>query len=108
MRRSGILCVQVNDVRLEASWRYCLKKLEQSYVRAINSGADTAISSAIAIVQCEGLHNIMFRCDHCRRSLGLIVHRYWRMRFCSAACVERYKQRLQTETKAKISHLWAA
>ena len=45
----------------------------------------------------------MFRCDHCRRSLGLIVHRYWRMRFCSAACVERYKQRLQTETKANIS-----
>ena len=40
MRRSGILCVQVNDVRLEASWRYCLKKLEQSYVRAINSGVE--------------------------------------------------------------------
>ncbi len=40
MRRSGILGVQVNDVRLEeASCRYCLKKLEHSYVRAINSGA---------------------------------------------------------------------
>ena len=41
MRGSGILCVQVNDVRLKnASCRYCRKTLEQSYyVRAISSRA---------------------------------------------------------------------
>jgi hypothetical protein len=25
-------------------------------------------------------------CDYCRGKLSLNVHRYWRMRFCSAAC----------------------
>jgi hypothetical protein len=42
------------------------------------------------------------RCDHCRGRLGLIVHRYWRMRFCSAACAQAYQQRLHGETRAKI------
>jgi hypothetical protein len=45
------------------------------------------------------------RCDHCRRSLGLVVHRYWRMRFCSAACNEAYQRRLGDDTKAKIRTL---
>lgn len=42
------------------------------------------------------------RCDHCRGNLGLIVHRYWHMRYCSAACTEAYRQRLQDDTKANI------
>lgn len=42
------------------------------------------------------------RCDHCRRRLGLLVHRYWHMRFCSAACLQDYQQRLHDETRAKI------
>lgn len=45
------------------------------------------------------------RCDHCRRPLGLMVHRYWRMRFCSAGCVQAYQQRLQDGTKDKIAKL---
>ncbi len=45
------------------------------------------------------------RCDHCRRNLGLLVHRYWHMRFCSAACMHAYQHRLGEETKAKIFRL---
>lgn len=43
-------------------------------------------------------------CDFCRGKLGLMVHRYWRMRFCSSACVHGYEQRVD-ETKAKIRRL---
>jgi hypothetical protein len=42
------------------------------------------------------------RCDHCRESLGLVVHRYWRMRFCSRDCVDDYRRRLDEETTIKI------
>jgi len=45
------------------------------------------------------------RCDHCRGPLGLIIHRYWRMRFCSAACKDAYQQRLHDATKVKIHRL---
>jgi hypothetical protein len=45
------------------------------------------------------------RCDHCRRPLGLIVRRHWHMRFCSAACMQSYQQRLQDGTKEKIAKL---
>jgi hypothetical protein len=45
------------------------------------------------------------RCDHCRRPLGLMVRRYWHMRFCSAGCVQAYQQRLQDGTKDKIARL---
>jgi hypothetical protein len=45
------------------------------------------------------------RCDHCRRELGLGVHRYWRMCFCSQNCMTAYQKRLTQETKTKIRHL---
>jgi hypothetical protein len=45
------------------------------------------------------------RCDHCRGSLGLIIHRYWHMRFCSASCMQTYQHRLNEDTKAKIRRL---
>jgi hypothetical protein len=45
------------------------------------------------------------RCDHCRRPLGVLVRRYWHMRFCSAACVQAYQQRLQDGTKQKIARI---
>jgi len=45
---------------------------------------------------------LTLRCDHCRGELGLGVHRYWRMQFCSAACMTAYQQRLAPETKVKI------
>lgn len=48
------------------------------------------------------------RCDHCRKSLGVIVHRYGGMRFCSADCVTAYQRRLDEATKAKINLLRAA
>jgi len=44
-------------------------------------------------------------CDHCRGKLGRRVHRYWRMQFCSSACVAAYQQRLSQHTKQKILHL---
>lgn len=45
------------------------------------------------------------RCDHCRGPLGLILHRYWHMRFCSTVCMSAYQQRLRDDTKAKIGRL---
>ncbi len=45
------------------------------------------------------------RCDHCRKELGHYVHRYWRMRFCSSACMTAYQQRLAETTKTKIRRL---
>ena len=47
----------------------------------------------------------VLRCDHCRGELGLGVHRYWHMQFCSFTCMTAYKQRLVPETKAKIYRL---
>lgn len=45
------------------------------------------------------------RCDHCRRPLGLMVRRYWHMRFCSVPCMEAYQQRLLDDTKQKIADI---
>ena len=45
------------------------------------------------------------KCDHCRRELGRGIHRYWQMRFCSPACVDAYRRRLDDDTKVKISRL---
>jgi hypothetical protein len=41
-------------------------------------------------------------CDHCRGKLRFRVHRYWHMRFCSAACMNEYQQRLSADTQQKI------
>jgi hypothetical protein len=41
-------------------------------------------------------------CDHCRGKLRFGVHRYWHMRFCSAACMNAYQQRLSPDTQQKI------
>jgi hypothetical protein len=43
-------------------------------------------------------------CDYCRGKLGLIVHRYWQMRFCSSSCTQRYEQR-RDEMKSKMRRL---
>jgi hypothetical protein len=45
------------------------------------------------------------RCDHCRGRLGFDTQLYWRMRFCSSACVADYQRRLAEETKEKIRRL---
>ncbi len=44
----------------------------------------------------------LLSCDHCRGKLKSSVHHYWRMRFCSAACMSAYQQRLSTQTQRKI------
>ena len=41
-------------------------------------------------------------CDHCRGKLRFPVHRYWRMRFCSATCMNAYQKRLSQDTQQKI------
>lgn len=43
-------------------------------------------------------------CDFCRGKLGLMVHRYWHMRFCSSTCAQGYEQRLD-QAKARIRRL---
>ena len=45
------------------------------------------------------------RCDHCRGRLGFDTQLYWRMRFCSSACMADYQLRLAEETKEKIRRL---
>ena len=45
------------------------------------------------------------RCDFCGGSLGLIVHRYYRMHFCCEAHMGAYRRRLTEETRAKIWRL---
>jgi hypothetical protein len=45
------------------------------------------------------------KCDFCGGSLGLIIHRYYRMRFCCEAHVGAYGRRLSQETRAKIRRL---
>ena len=47
------------------------------------------------------------RCNQCRQELGL-AHHYWGMPFCSTACMDGYKSRLNEETKAKIANLVVA
>ena len=45
------------------------------------------------------------RCDHCRRTLGSNVTRYWHMKFCSVACMGAYRRRLSPGTDKKIEKL---
>ena len=45
------------------------------------------------------------RCDFCGGLLGLIIHRYYRMRFCCEAHMMAYCRRLTEETRTKIRHL---
>ena len=47
-------------------------------------------------------HSSPMRCDHCRKSFGMILHRYFRMRFCSADCLAAYQDRLSDLTMVKI------
>jgi hypothetical protein len=40
-------------------------------------------------------------CDHCSGKLRFPAYRYWRMRFCSVACMNTYQQRLSPDTQQK-------
>jgi hypothetical protein len=52
----------------------------------------------------DAVKSVMRRCNHCNGQLGLIIHREWRLRFCSKACKEAYEQKLDEE-RAKLRHL---
>jgi len=39
-------------------------------------------------------HSKPVRCDHCQKSFGLILHRHFRLRFCTADCLTAYQRRL--------------
>ena len=41
------------------------------------------------------------QCDYCQRSFGLILHRYFRMRFCTTGCLRAYQRRLDELTKTE-------
>jgi hypothetical protein len=45
------------------------------------------------------------RCDFCGGRLGLVIHRYYRMRFCCEAHTRAYRRRLTEETRVKIRRL---
>ena len=47
---------------------------------------------------------VMRRCNHCDGQLGLIIHRKWRLRFCSRACKKAYEHKLDEE-RARLRHL---
>ena len=42
------------------------------------------------------------QCDYCRTELGSFPHLYWRMQFCSLACMSAYQRRLSPHTREKI------
>ena len=45
------------------------------------------------------------RCDHCRKPFRLVLHRYFRMRFCSPGCLKAYQERLNKLTCMKIEQI---
>jgi hypothetical protein len=45
------------------------------------------------------------KCDFCGGHLGLMIHRYYRMRFCCEGHMAAYRGRLTEETRAKIQRL---
>jgi hypothetical protein len=50
-------------------------------------------------------HHPTRKCDFCGGRLGLIIHRYYRMRFCCEDHMRAYGRRLSQETRAKIRRL---
>jgi hypothetical protein len=50
-------------------------------------------------------HSEPVRCDYCRNPFGLILHRYYRMRFCSADCLQAYQRRLDDWTIIQNRHV---
>jgi hypothetical protein len=53
----------------------------------------------------QAARQLIRRCDFCGGRLGLMIHRYYRMRFCCEAHMRTYRQRLTEETRAKIRRL---
>jgi len=89
-------------------WRALVNREQNS--RAIDSGgremalqSNSANDSKSAMEgQARRSQPEAMRCDHCRKPFGLILHRYFRMRFCSADCLTAYQGRLDDLTVIKI------
>ena len=66
-------------------------------------GAHSYLASLVSSARSNNLgQSPIARCDHCRAEVGPGAHRYWRMQFCSAACMTAYQDRLGAETRLKI------
>jgi hypothetical protein len=59
----------------------------------------TRLQNLFNVEKVDGDSSSSLCCDHCRGKLRSPVHRYWRMRFCSAACMNAYQQRLSPDTQ---------
>jgi hypothetical protein len=84
--------------------------LVSEHARALAWGLVMSVHSYLASLILPGRSNRLaaaatLPCDHCRGGLGLDVHRYCHMQFCSSACVAAYQQRLTVETRVKICRL---
>ena len=55
-----------------------------------------------SFVRCKHVTLAPSQCDYCRNERGPSPHLYWRMRFCSLACMSAYQQRLFPQTREKI------
>src|SRR6516164_4498021 len=75
-----------------------LSALRCTPMKVIVGGRDL-LSAAERVI---GIASSSLCCDHCRRKLRLGVHRYWRMRFCCAVCMNAYQERLSPNTQRKI------
>jgi hypothetical protein len=91
---------------------YTLKVVPQYALRFMNQVNQRSVGTLqmTTVVRLRGIFGAAEKdssstslyCDHCRERLSFCVHRYWRMRFCSAACMNAYQQRLSTHTQKKI------
>ena len=84
--------------------------LVSEHARALAWGLVMGVHSYLASLILPGRSNRLaaaptLPCDHCRGGLGLDVHRYCHMQFCSSACMAAYQQRLTVETRVKICRL---
>jgi hypothetical protein len=91
----------------DAAARLTRIKQKIEHVRALTRGlimgAHSYLASLVSSARSNNLgQSPAARCDHCRAELGPGAQRYWRMQFCSPACVTAYQDRLGPETKLKI------
>ena len=84
-----------------------LAVVEPRRYEASSGGVDTPHIALIGLRRAVVMHRNLssperppIRCDHCRKPFGLVLHRYFRMRFCSSDCLKAYQQRLgQTNSR---------
>ncbi len=79
--------------RFELRLRIDESQISDQRCRALTGGHD---------IGAHALKSMILGCDHCRGELGRNAECYWRMRFCSTACMSEYQHRLSTETQLKI------